>query len=938
MPVRIYDIAKKLGIESKQVLVVAKELGIKEAKVPSSQLDKITAEFLVEKLGALKPADLPPVVEAPVPVPTPEAAPSATDPAAPMLVESAAVSVDGVKERLLALRKRFTHVAEWRRACVGFAARCAWRVFPLCGDHRRQVEPALLVASLSSIGAGTHFEDVKAAAAYAAAAYADAAYAAYAAAAAAAADDAAAAASADAADAASDDADDDAAAANAANAADLVALETEETIVFDGRRWFTRPLWPGRRPRWATRSVFGDRGIQSRYDGFLRGEVDWAACMAAFKQWVATRAGEGSETSESVTPPPDEPVPPATGEPSEEKQTLSRPTPETPAAPPPPTSAPPRKTIERPDWGNHGTGGHATGKDQLNFTPLVEGVRNFLAADKTQAPFTLSVEAEWGMGKSSFLLQLKEKLGRDAVTVTFNPWRHDAGESMWAAFAVALTEALQPKGWLARHWAALRYRWNTGELGGWWKVVVLVTVAVAWLFCGRWLTPKVLAFAFDLALQDDKQMEGLMDFVKWAVVTGFHLGILFLLFRTTWNKLGLDALQEVRAMTNASDYASRVSAIERLQRNFGHLVRAYAPKAKKIYVFVDDLDRCAAPKAGELLESLALLMSGEDDKPEGERLPLIFILALDREKVAAGVAVKHANVLPYLQAGRETKLSLEEMGIRFGYEYLEKFIHVPFRLPKAHGAALHKFIHALAPRDEKLAQPAGRPVPQTEKAPPEQSELKPAGPTSPMEPTQRAKGSASAKPELVEEEEKPSEPTAKEVTAAAEVLEQAVDGSGLLQNALKLAAPCLGHNPRRIKHYQNLLRLQLHIGWQLGVRSEGPVTPTQLAKLVMIEIARPTLYRALAEHAKKREEFLDWSLETLPYWMKQGEAEVPEFASFAKDDDEWLQRYWPDIHFTPLSNQEGEKAELDPKSLEWLLHLGAVSVVEAEEPSKSSPK
>ncbi len=45
MPVRIYDIAKKLGIESKEVLAKAKELGI-SAKVPSSQLDKITAEFL----------------------------------------------------------------------------------------------------------------------------------------------------------------------------------------------------------------------------------------------------------------------------------------------------------------------------------------------------------------------------------------------------------------------------------------------------------------------------------------------------------------------------------------------------------------------------------------------------------------------------------------------------------------------------------------------------------------------------------------------------------------------------------------------------------------------------------------------------------------------------------------------------------------------------
>ncbi len=50
MPVRIYEIAKKLNLESKFVLVRAKELGIAAAKVPSSSLDKITAEFLEQQL------------------------------------------------------------------------------------------------------------------------------------------------------------------------------------------------------------------------------------------------------------------------------------------------------------------------------------------------------------------------------------------------------------------------------------------------------------------------------------------------------------------------------------------------------------------------------------------------------------------------------------------------------------------------------------------------------------------------------------------------------------------------------------------------------------------------------------------------------------------------------------------------------------------------
>jgi translation initiation factor IF-2 len=72
MPVRIYDIAKKYGLESKEILAKAKSLGI-AARVPSSSLDKITAEYLVETLLkdhpeiSLKTSAAAPVAAAPPP-------------------------------------------------------------------------------------------------------------------------------------------------------------------------------------------------------------------------------------------------------------------------------------------------------------------------------------------------------------------------------------------------------------------------------------------------------------------------------------------------------------------------------------------------------------------------------------------------------------------------------------------------------------------------------------------------------------------------------------------------------------------------------------------------------------------------------------------------------------------------------------------------------
>ena len=128
MPVRIYDLAKKLGMESKAVLAKAKELGITTAKVPSSSLDKITAEFLEEQLAPAKPVEAaktpepvveqkiqviheappPPVAPEPVaPPPAPVAEPVVEAPPAPISIApavTAPVPVVEPKQRL-SLRK-----------------------------------------------------------------------------------------------------------------------------------------------------------------------------------------------------------------------------------------------------------------------------------------------------------------------------------------------------------------------------------------------------------------------------------------------------------------------------------------------------------------------------------------------------------------------------------------------------------------------------------------------------------------------------------------------------------------------------------------------------------------------------------------------------------------------------------------------------------------
>jgi predicted KAP-like P-loop ATPase len=111
-------------------------------------------------------------------------------------------------------------------------------------------------------------------------------------------------------------------------------------------------------------------------------------------------------------------------------------------------------------------------KDALGFAPYVRALAWFLASNRTLPPLTVSVEGPWGSGKSSFMLQLMDALAainqerknravqQDApgqhqvpdtgapppsnfYCVTFNAWRSDKDEALWAVFAIAFMKQLE---------------------------------------------------------------------------------------------------------------------------------------------------------------------------------------------------------------------------------------------------------------------------------------------------------------------------------------------------------------------------------------------------------------------------------------------------------------------------------------------------------------
>ncbi|WP_229391787.1 P-loop NTPase fold protein [Methanosarcina sp. DH2] len=54
----------------------------------------------------------------------------------------------------------------------------------------------------------------------------------------------------------------------------------------------------------------------------------------------------------------------------------------------------------------------STEEDSLGFRPYVEAIIEFLTADGTRPPITLSIEGQWGCGKSPFMRQLQREINK----------------------------------------------------------------------------------------------------------------------------------------------------------------------------------------------------------------------------------------------------------------------------------------------------------------------------------------------------------------------------------------------------------------------------------------------------------------------------------------------------------------------------------------------
>jgi hypothetical protein len=120
-------------------------------------------------------------------------------------------------------------------------------------------------------------------------------------------------------------------------------------------------------------------------------------------------------------------------------------------------------------------------------------------------------------------------------------------------------------------------------------------------------------------------------------------------------------------------YVEEVSSLEQFQGLFERLLRRFGIGGKRrLFVFVDDLDRCLPEDAVAALEAIKLFLNLEG---------CVFVLGMDRLVVEQGIAVRYEKLQA---AGFDARA------------YLDKIIQVPFNLPPLGERQIGRYLDQLS--------------------------------------------------------------------------------------------------------------------------------------------------------------------------------------------------------------------------------------------------
>ncbi|MFJ6671578.1 P-loop NTPase fold protein [Actinosynnema sp. NPDC091369] len=375
-------------------------------------------------------------------------------------------------------------------------------------------------------------------------------------------------------------------------------------------------------------------------------------------------------------------------------------------------------------------------EDLLDLGALVDALTEVLRPGEDDGPVVITVEGTWGSGKSTVLELVKNRMSAPAtavppgrrltvfradrllsrppagatppapetptthavvkpLVVSFNPWRHQSSEQVWAGLAKAVTDAVQSaimphpdtreRYWFAANVHRVDRRHLQRQL---WKRVHSPLLSFAGLGFGLSALGALTKLNLGWA---------------WWVTAGLAgLGLLHTAKRYFRDRASAFLPGELFTGPVASNafhgtatdpairdpyYHARSGYLYLVQHDVQALLEDLAAHGYRLVLLIDDLDRCTPRTTAQVFEAINVFLS--EDFPATR-----FVLGLDSSVVASHVDHAYKEL-----ADAEVVAHPDDPSP--GWTFLRKLVQLPVRLPRTTADSVdHVLLAQLGPVHE----------------------------------------------------------------------------------------------------------------------------------------------------------------------------------------------------------------------------------------------
>lgn len=469
--------------------------------------------------------------------------------------------------------------------------------------------------------------------------------------------------------------------------------------------------------------------------------------------------------------------------------------------------------------------------DLLGYEDYVQALGDFIESPKTQKPLVLGIDAPWGGGKTSLMHMLEKRLGPQPIpgkrhfwqrkttesffTVWFNAWQYDQEESLWAALVLEILQQVRKQlgGWRRIKLSACM-NWKRFD-----KPAFFADLGNSLLFAFVLTTAGFAAFA-GLALILGMDWAETITWLKHYTKVLAGLGLVSLLYTAFKDVLGMLVSPfnlGISKYLKTPKYKDKVGFLGQFQNDFKDVVEVVTSKGKwPLVIFIDDLDRCTPGKAAAVIEAINLLLDSEH---------CVFIIGMDAHVLASSIQAKYKDLQEFFCEPDNPG------GLSLGRKFLEKIIQIDFHIPRPDPQHVYDFI------DANLGCSSTAPAKEPPVNPAESALL-----------AEQRSGKSLEEARIAVQQNQP-ELASQLAEAVKAIRARSFDDDPEVRKTVREAAPYLYYNPRKIKRYINLFRLQALIAYRRGVL-ENTVSLDILGRWIIVNLRWPEFFVQAVERSE----------------------------------------------------------------------------------------